>query len=102
MRIQIRTAGGNKFTLEVEPSDTVRDVISTFVKQEGIKTDGCWSGLFLPNKEYIPPGDSLSKHGIQSGVTLEFSNYNTAGCDPCFCKAGRYHGGRLQVRPMLA
>ncbi len=95
MRIQIRTdfvtpSGGNKSTLEVQPSDTVRDVMHAFVQKESIKTDGCWSGLCLPNKEYLPPGDTLSKHGVQSGNTLEYhkgrsvSGYGTAlhGGDP--------------------
>ena len=77
MRIQIRTnfvtpSGGNKSTLEVEPSDTVRDVIHAFVKQEGIRTNGCWSGLCLPGGDYLPPRDTLSKHGVQSGNTLEY------------------------------
>ena len=83
MRIQIHTndptpSGSMKTTLEVEPTDTIRDVILKFVEKEGIKTNGLWSGLHrsqgstLGWYEYLSPGTTLADNDIQSGYTLEF------------------------------
>ncbi len=83
MRIQIRTnfrtpAGSTKSTLEVEASDTVREVIQMFVEKEGIKTDGCWSGLCFPNQSYLHPAGTLFQHHVQSGNTLEYHQGKSA------------------------
>ncbi len=70
--IHIRTSsGGRKTTIEVEPSQTVQEVIYEFVVKEGIILHDYKAKLLFNGHELIP-GRTVSDYNIGSGDTLEF------------------------------